>query len=75
MRERGILIAIRGHTIPDDEDDALLLTHPIIDLRNEDCFYNLEIRCAMDAPLKWTFRPEWENDTDPWPDDEGSAIC
>jgi len=26
MRERGILIAIRGHTIPDDEDDAVLLT-------------------------------------------------
>lgn len=76
MRGRGVLAQIFG-LAPKvaSEDAALLLTDPIVDLRGKNWMEDHEIWCAMDRPLKWVFRPEWENDYDPWPEDEGSALC
>lgn len=62
MRERGILIAIRGHTIPDDEDDALLLTE-----RTTNDWWK-------DGPIWKVLRGEYPDYFVNFKDD-GSAIC
>ncbi len=74
MRGRGVLAQIFGLVSKDESEDAALLLTERAPPR-ADWWFDLEIRCAMDAPLKWVFRPEWENDYDPWPDDESDAIC
>lgn len=77
MRGRTFRAIIKGYTSPDDDgaEDALLLTERLPERDpSTDWWFDIEIRFAMDGPMKHSFQPEWENDFDPWPEDE-SAVC
>jgi len=76
MRGRGVLAQIFGLTPKETgEDAALLLTERLpVDWWNDHAIW---FDCGiypLGSPASIS-RPEWNDDTSPWPIDVGSALC